>query len=61
MTIEQQALAQIAGNIIACENVKNEGISSPLVCEALAYERIKTIMDRMGALKELGEGTIDAD
>ena len=58
MTIEQQALAQIAGNIIACERVKSENVSSPLICEALAYGRIKTIMERLGALNDMEEEMI---
>ena len=58
MTLEQQALAQIAGNIIACERVKTENISSPLVCEALAYGRIKSIIERLGSLNDLEEEMI---
>ena len=54
MTLEQEALAKIAGNIVACETVKRELPSEKItVCESLAYERIKKIITGLGITNEL--------
>lgn len=61
MTLEQQALAQIAGNIIACERIKKENASLSMVCESLAYGRIKHIMERLNALNDSEEEMANAN
>lgn len=54
MTLEQEALAKIAGNIVACETVKKEITSDKIqLCESLAYERIKKIITGLGITNEL--------